>query len=63
MNTSKLLGILSICIAAFSPITGVILSIVGLTIKKEERYTKLNVLGLVLSILSFCFAFIVSYGM
>ncbi len=55
MGASKVLGILSICIGWFIPIAGVILSIIGLSIKKEKRKENrdniLNIIGLIESIL------------
>ena len=51
-NTSKVLGILSICIGCIMPIPGIILGIIGLSVKKAkpDRDVYLNVIGIVASI-------------
>lgn len=50
-KASKVLGIISICSGVFIPIVGVTLSIIGLSIKKENynRDVALNTVGLILS--------------
>ncbi len=56
MGISKTLGILSIIGGLISPIVGLICGIVGVSVKKEEghydRDVTLNVIGIVVSILS-----------
>jgi uncharacterized membrane protein len=37
MGTSKVLGIISLCIGWLSPLAGAILAIIGLSIKKERK--------------------------
>jgi len=54
MGASKVLGILSLCLGWFIPLVGTILSIVGLSIKKEkgkeQRDNTLNLTGLIVSL-------------
>jgi len=58
MGTSKVLGILSICTGWLIPLLGVVLSVIGLSIKEkgsEQTDKTLNVVGLIVSILAWIF--------
>ena len=59
MGTSKVLGILSLCTGWLIPEAGIILSIIGLSIKKqkgkEDRDNTLNIIGLGVGIASLIF--------
>lgn len=59
MGASKTLGILSLCTGWFIPLIGLVLSIIGLSIKKEkgkeDRDKTLNIVGLSVSILAWLF--------
>jgi uncharacterized membrane protein len=57
MVASKVLGILSLCLGWLSPIVGLILGIIGLSIHKEKgkesRDKTLNIVGICLAVVSF----------
>jgi uncharacterized membrane protein len=59
MGASKVLGIISLCTGWLIPLAGVVLSIIGLSIKeqkgKEQRDKTLNLIGLVMSIVAWAF--------
>ena len=56
MGKSKILGIISICAGCIIPAIGILLSIIGLTIKKEkgkeDRDKTLNIIGLIVSLIA-----------
>lgn len=64
---SYIFGIISIVMAFFQPIAGIVFSIVGLIQSKKEktelsrRAKKLNIIGLILSIVLFIVLIVVSY--
>ena len=55
MGSSKVLGILAICLSWLIPLLGVILAIIGLSIHKEKgkenRDFTLNIIGIVVSVI------------
>ena len=66
MGASKNLGILSLCLGWIIPFVGLVLSIIGLSIKKEkgkeDRDKTLNIVGLAVSILAWLFWILVFLG-
>jgi len=63
-SVSYVLGILSIVFAFFSPIAGLVLSIIGLTQARREKVTrakKLNIIGMILSIIFLVVSIIVLF--
>jgi len=63
-NTSKTLGVLSIVLGLFVPLAGIVLGIIGLSIKKTDRNRDitLNVVGIAVSILSWIIAIEILLG-
>jgi hypothetical protein len=65
MGASKVLGILGIIFAFFVPLVGLILGIIGISVKKEKRDRDiiLNVLAIGLSVLMWFLTFVFLMGM
>ena len=63
-GTAYTLGILSIVLAFFIPLAGVILGIIGLFLNKKEKSKaakKLNIIGIVIGIIIFVATLAMSY--
>ena len=65
-NTSKTLGILSIILGVLVPIVGFVLGVIGISIKKSDKHYSrdviLNVIGIIVSLLSWLIVFIFLMG-
>ena len=65
-KASRNLGIISLCTGWFIPLLGIVLSIIGLSIQKDEAYREtditLNILGMIVSVLFWIFWYLFLYS-
>lgn len=65
-KASRNLGIISLCTGWFIPLLGIVLSIIGLSIQKDEAYREtditLNIVGIIVSVLFWIFWYLFLYS-